>query len=365
MATRFNLDELRDYRQRRLIRSHDHEELPLTIWNYTQKTQVERQWDVVTNACRGLVLHSETGEVVARSFPKFHNYEEQEDFDGAYLCDITIYDKLDGSLGLLFHFQDQWIFCSRGSFVSQQARWGAVMLDEAQLNELDTDVSYVFEIIHPDNRIVVDYGDDQKLVFLASFNKNGTERDDHLFMQALGFERVQCLNAQLGTANTFIKFAELQAKFDNTNREGFVVRFPSGGRLKIKIESYKRLHRLKEKLSVDSLIASLQSGTDPGDVVGLYPDEAFVHVSHCVNDVVAMHRAFFQGLLDFYENLPKAPRKDFAFGCHQEPKGNKALLFLMLDGKTDEARKRAYEVIDWTPLREKHDPILRGGMTSA
>jgi hypothetical protein len=38
-------------------------------------------------------------------------------------------------------------------------------------------LTFCFEIIYPENRIVLDYGNDEKLVLLGTFDKNGKETD--------------------------------------------------------------------------------------------------------------------------------------------------------------------------------------------
>ena len=35
--------------------------------------------------------------------------------------DYELYEKMDGSLGIMFHFENILIFCTHGSFVSDQA----------------------------------------------------------------------------------------------------------------------------------------------------------------------------------------------------------------------------------------------------
>lgn len=52
-----------------------------------------------------------------------------------------------------------------------QARKAAQLLDNYSTKDLDQDRSYIFEILFPENRIVVDYGDQESLVYLATFTK--------------------------------------------------------------------------------------------------------------------------------------------------------------------------------------------------
>ena len=100
------------------IRKSDHPELPLSIYNYSTKTQFEQKWTTATRMCRGLVLDNHY-DIVIRPPQKFFNIGEplaakinlidariSEKLDGYY---ISI--KLDSDFGL--------IITSRGSFSNQ------------------------------------------------------------------------------------------------------------------------------------------------------------------------------------------------------------------------------------------------------
>ena len=110
------------YEEEGWIRSQSHPTLPLRILNYTQKTQYESHWDEVTLNCRGLIIDSEY-KVIVQPFGKFFNYEEIENqrkipLSGDY---VYVQDKMDGSLGILFWYESEWIMATRGSFTSDQA----------------------------------------------------------------------------------------------------------------------------------------------------------------------------------------------------------------------------------------------------
>ena len=102
--------------------SQKHPTLPLAIYNYSQKTQYDGHWDDVTLSCRGLIVDTETGEVIIRPFEKFFNYEEvPEEIPWETSDYIYVQEKMDGSLGILFRYKDDWILATRGSFTSAQA----------------------------------------------------------------------------------------------------------------------------------------------------------------------------------------------------------------------------------------------------
>jgi RNA ligase len=134
------------------LMSQVHPTLPLTIYNYTQKTQYDGHWDEVTLACRGLIVDSSTGEILVRPIPKFFNYEEKiEEAEGLINSSEYIYvqEKMDGSLGIIFNYKGEWILSSRGSFTSDQAVKGTEILKSRyNLDKFDKNVAYFCEIIY-------------------------------------------------------------------------------------------------------------------------------------------------------------------------------------------------------------------------
>jgi len=100
---KIDLDIFLKYENNGLIRKTKHNIHEIYIWNYTEKTQYNRSWDDITKKCRGLITDFD-GNIIATSFPKFFNLEEY-DMHNIDICnrkDFEVYDKLDGSLGILF-----------------------------------------------------------------------------------------------------------------------------------------------------------------------------------------------------------------------------------------------------------------------
>ena len=113
-----NVETLNKYYEEGWLIKQTHPTLPLTIWNYSQTTQYEGKWDEVTMMCRGLITDNNTGKILVRPFPKFFNYEEVAGkgmipTKGDY---VYIQEKMDGSLGILFNYEGEWVMATRGSF---------------------------------------------------------------------------------------------------------------------------------------------------------------------------------------------------------------------------------------------------------
>lgn len=104
-----NYEQILPYIEKKLISEQSHPEDPdVRIFNYTQVCQYEKAWDDVTRNCRGLIMNVKTGEVLARPFPKFFNYQEHL-ANGWPIPDgePVITEKMDGSLGILYVLNDK------------------------------------------------------------------------------------------------------------------------------------------------------------------------------------------------------------------------------------------------------------------
>ncbi|MFE6846722.1 RNA ligase [Streptomyces sp. NPDC057686] len=235
------------------ITRKSHPELPLSIYTYTRTAQYGRVWNQVTTRCRGLVADDATGAIVALPLPKFFNVGEHESGQpyAPALPDepFEVYDKVDGSLAVVFHYAGRWRVASKGSFISAQATWGQRHLDGRDTSALVHGVTYLAEILYPQNRIVVDYGDRRDLVLLAAFALDGTEvplAEAAVHWQGIG---------SVVTVWPAMPLPELLALAESntlpggesaagTDAEGFVLRFASGVRAKAKLSEYVRLHKL-------------------------------------------------------------------------------------------------------------------------
>ena len=99
-----DLDLLDEMVTRGFVSAQTHPSRPLRIFNYTAACQYSGEWNAATLLCRGLVVNSDSGQVLARPFAKFFNYGQP----GAPALDptapVTVFDKLDGSLGIGLRF---------------------------------------------------------------------------------------------------------------------------------------------------------------------------------------------------------------------------------------------------------------------
>lgn len=226
----------------------------LVLYNYTDKCTYEKKWDKYTLECRGLIFEKATGRVIARPFGKFFNLGENENTQLNSLPseNYSCYEKMDGSLGILYHYSENWNAATRGSFASEQAKQAAEMLKQYNMTSVNPEVTLLTEIIYPENRhnagarLVVDYGATRMLVLLAAYDRRTGEE---LTRGAL--EMVSVFTGMPIVQRFDFTIEEMIAmqKTLPADKEGFVARFDSGLRIKIKGQEYCRMQKILNSIT--------------------------------------------------------------------------------------------------------------------
>jgi RNA ligase len=298
------------------VQKHPAEEL--YIYNYTPKAQFEKQWDEITLQCRGLILDA-GGAIVARPFRKFFNLEEHLPYEIPHEP-FEVYEKMDGSLGILYWLQNQPYMATRGSFDSEQARKATQLLQHTYTDALpllQKDKTYLFEIIYPGNRIVVDYGQREELVLLAMIDTQ-TGRD--LPLADIGFPLVKRYYG--------IRDMKALKNLAQDNREGFVLKFESGFRVKVKFEEYVRLHRILTGVSNKLIWEMLKNNTPLDAILERVPDEFYNWVKQTREKLLAGYQAIEEQCRKDFKVLADRKATALYFLSCQYP----SILFAMLDG---------------------------------
>ena len=336
------LQKLNKYYEDGLLYKQVHPTLPLTIWNYTEKVQYENLWDEITLMCRGLVT-DDKGNIVARPFKKFFNIEENK---YTPTSEFDVYEKMDGSLGILFNYKEEWIFASRGSFTSDQAvKFKEIFQKNHNGVILNPHHTYLFEIIYPENRIVVDYGDEEKVVLLGEIHTLTGDELDLDFNYVLGLDIVKQYDG-------IEDFTKLKQKIKD-NAEGFIVRFSNGDRIKIKGEEYLRLHKIMTNLSTTAVWEHLKEGGDLNDLLKDVPDEFFKKIKDYETSLKYSYYRLSEDIGKTFDHKmygkyndeePIMDRKEFAQWVQTQPKHYQGILFRMFD-------KRDYSELIWKIIK--------------
>lgn len=244
---------------------------PLTLYRYTEQCGFDRRWSPWSLIARGLIVDHQAKRIVATPFPKFFNYGEgmapQCGMEPLPDEPFIVTEKMDGSLGIVFWHGDRWRVSTRGSFISTQAKWAEERI--ASVAGLMQGVTYLVEIIYTDNRIVIPY-DYEGLVLLSAYHENGVEftRDElEAASDQTGMRLVKAVH--YGGIDDLLTLA----KSLPANQEGFVVRFESGRRIKIKGDEYVRIHKLISRVTPLAVFDMLVAGDDIDKAIRELPEE--------------------------------------------------------------------------------------------
>jgi len=269
-ARQFHFDELLDgLEQARIAGNVGYRECPAgrRLYIYTNRCVYHDGWDQFSLLARGLIVHPATKRVLATPFPKFFNAGERGIPIPA--LPFEVFEKVDGSLGILYHFDGAWRASTKGAFDSRQARWMESRLAAQDLSALVPGTTYLIEAVYPENRIVVRY-ETAELVLLAAYREDGSEMN----ADDLG-EVAARLGWRIAKRHAFASFVELveHARLLPKTEEGFVIRFSDGLRLKVKGSEYQRIHALISRCTPLALWEALSAGDDLDAIRRDLPEE--------------------------------------------------------------------------------------------
>jgi len=348
----FTEQELRSQIDLKMVKATTHPKLPLTILNYTQQATFNPEnWNHVTDLCRGIIYDNRSMEIVSRPFSKFWNYGDTRHpetlTENLPSTPPTITRKMDGSLGIAYQTPNGWAIATRGSFSSDQAFWASRWISEHSMRVFVEGYTPLFEIIYPENQIVVKYPW-SGLILLAMVNiKTGEELDrkqlEH-FAAANNYEVVEQFNKPLSAL----------VGEDTPNEEGYVVSWPRIGtsplRCKVKYSTYCRLHKLLTQTSAVTIWEMLRDGSDIAALTVDVPKEFKVWVEIVqsrlkssyeeIESKAMLAMAKYDGKV---HDLTPDERKQFAlYAVKQNPVT--PILFAMLD-------RKEYAPIIWKMIR--------------
>jgi RNA ligase len=302
----------------------------LVLFNYRREAEFENRWNWFERNARGLILNWMTGEVVAWPFSKFWNWNQGGRKAFGHI--VTITEKLDGSLGIFYRRDEYRAIATRGSFISDQALWATEFLNEHWRDvEIPDEYTLLFEIIYPDNRIVVDYEGREDLVLLAIRNRFTGDYlpfypDVYEFAQKWGFSTPRVFD--------FNNVTDIIAATDylSTNEEGFVVEFADGKRFKFKGDAYVELHRAISGLSFKRVLQAIQNGTYL-EMLKVLPIDFQVQVHEWHDEIETTVRETERQVDIEFGEAPKESRKDFALWARANAEEWMPYLFARLDGR--------------------------------
>lgn len=150
----------------------------LYIYNYSTRCKELNYWNYTTLSCRGLIL-DRNFNVVARPFKKFFEWQQLPSELQSYLLScrsqlsIKSYEKIDGTLIILFNYLGQWMLTNRRHFNLIQTHHAQLLFNQQwgmALQALDPNLTYLFEsTVHYDYNLAIN--DRESLVLLCAVDR--------------------------------------------------------------------------------------------------------------------------------------------------------------------------------------------------
>jgi len=343
----------------------------LILFDYNKIIQFKQDWDEISLQARGIVFNKKTGEIIARGFSKFFNYEElhgeagkrlpkafQPNFEG----DFIVLNKLDGSMGLTYSYKDEWHINTRGAFESDQAVWAKKWFDKnIKTDKMSKSFTYIFEIIYPDNRIVVDYGKKEMLSLIGMIDKRDGSEESYHSMKA----HSHFMGCEITERYYFEKFEDIFTARDKLtmNEEGYVITFRNGYKFKLKGEEYCKVHRMLSSLTPLHFWRSIDL-TDfkiPKEFIVALPEEFKETVDSLKEITESSHQKEYNRILEMVSKVPsfdnsENPKKDRYFWLEDNFGGTDVGQILgVLDGKEERMRKKIHSEL--RPTNNNYDNV--------
>lgn len=299
-----------------------HPTLPLTIYKYSRECVYARRWNSVNLKCRGLVLDDD-GEIVINPMPKFFNHDEPE---GKEILSrnagrpYVVMNKEDGSLINYTRYRGRLLACSAGSFVSTQAQKAAEMLRGVE--PPDGGITLCAEIIYSENKIILDYGDRSSLALLNCRNCGGVDFQFHMVKNGV----------VPGVDITIEDILSDLPRPDFVNREGFIVIWENGDRVKFKYDEYVRIHKLVFDMNEKRIWESLRDGSELD--LNNIPDELDFFIKSTKEKLQRQYDEIAGAAAAAFGEVKNLPtRKEQALYIREFFPGLSTILFLLLDNR--------------------------------
>lgn len=279
--------------------------------------------DALTQQCRGIILdEADNWKVVSYPYNKFFNYGEghaaEIDWKSA-----RVYEKLDGSIMTLYFYNGQWQVASNGSpdangptpynrdKTFRMLFWQTYQEMGYSLPK-DTNMCYMFELMSPENRVVIPYKTNKLVLHGARYvtpKMAFAELDPQVIAEENGWECVKTY--PLNDINSVLAMAETMKGIEN---EGFVVCDKNFNRLKLKVKGYLALHHLKGTMTLRRLMEMVQSNEG---------EEFLAYFPEYRNEFTALRNKFealtSKAEADYEKHKAIESQKDFAMAVKDYP----------------------------------------------
>ncbi len=334
----------------------------LILFDYNRTCQYNRAWNPVTISARGIVFEEATGMVVARPLDKFFNFQEMENAEALKNIKpnspFRATTKEDGSMAIIYFYKGSWRVNTRGSFQSDQCKWAKAWLDKnINTKMLNSNWTYLAEIIYPSNRIVINYDGLEGLILFAARHTPSGEEMPYDALKMVGNDT----GLKVVESHEFQSLEEIVeiCKTLDGNHEGFVIHYPDYGyRLKIKGDEYCRIHKLISNISPLAFWEAFDFETMqvPVAYLAMLPEEFRPSCEKLAEVVNSLHNDIWNRIVEKAKTVPVGLENNrLWFYCQEHFGEDGPWVKTYIDGKFDRIKKGIHKEV--RPTGNRFDGI--------
>jgi len=283
----------------------------------------------VEKACRGLVVRDD-GKIMALPMPKFFNLGEPQCPslpDESY----QIWEKIDGSLGIFWHDGERWRCNTRGSFDNEYVAFAGDWW-KRRVGDWDGPKHWtIMTEICMDDDVNPRAAHHPEGLWLIAVRDRYSGKDIDILTVPTRHRNFLWPKRIVGAdINDLLKWQE-----STEGEEGWVIRFDSGFRVKIKTAWYLRIFRAMTSLSPRRIRELM---LDAGrDWISEFPDDLRPEAIRIQEEIEAEFKAELEKIYVAYSKVAHIKaRKDYALAALDSYPDVAHWLFKLRDGKFDE-----------------------------
>lgn len=320
------------------IHATKHPKYP-NLW-HLKYDQIGSPWgNPIVCECRALILDAaQDWAVVSRPYDKFFNYGE---FYSAQLDwnSVKVYEKVDGSLIVLWFYQGQWNVSTSGTpdggqfadlFWKEFEAHGQHNIFHSFSNTQK--YTWMYEYTSPETRIVVPYSAPGITLHGARSTTTGKEYDPRILLKGLDAPFVKMF--PLSSIEEILAAANILSPGE---QEGFVVIDKDFNRVKVKSPLYVALHHLTGHITTRALL-DVARKAEHLELLAYFPQ-----LQQQVEEFIRRIDMLVGNIQKTFEEIKDSQtRKIFALKAAQYSYAS--VLFAMLDGKVTNIRRSLTEM---------------------
>jgi hypothetical protein len=302
------------------------------------------KYDPILCNCRNLVVRKRDSkwEMVSRSFRRFFNWGEDVE-ETKYmekqmaLGNVTAYEKFDGSLITVTFDKvtQKWCIFTRGSnadenpyntiVLAQETTFGNKVRELIDLNDLDTEITYIFELCIPGAGVTI-YS--EPFLALLSANKDGVEID--VIEDMVKDWKIKPRFPEVFKCNN-IKDVLNRIATKSNDFEGYVLCCKDGDdirRVKVKSATYVAMHHtVTQDYTTKDLIKIVLTNETDEVISVLERNPKYTFVISEINEIKRKMIMLYENIESKYETVKHLEGKEFALAVKDHP--YKSVLFTL------------------------------------